>query len=419
MRRSSDDLRLLKLATLLVGVCAALAVAGTAVTRASGADFDNDNGPCRGTVEDAFLSQCPTAYVGEAYEVQIPVEESSGCDPYIWMEVRLGALPDGLSMTKAGVVSGIPTGAGLARFWVWLHDLTAAEGGPVWCQFDDKSEREFSIPVDPGLAIVTSSVKPATVGQPYTDTLATQDVRSLNPPAGVPVQATWSLQSGALPPGITLSDSGALAGTPTTEGSYEFVVKAVNGSPFDTKTYTLDVRQPVTTKSPLRSVPSAEVGVRFGKTFTATGGSGAYTWTVSAGSLPAGVALDSGSGAITGIPRASGDFQFVLTVADSEGRSASATASVIVVPRLTINTFRATAARRGRAFTARLATSGGADPLKWRVVHGKLPTGVRFVSRRGAFVGTPRQIGTFRLVVEARDALRAKARKAVVLRVKS
>src|SRR5262249_17066382 len=164
-----------------------------AVTRASGADFDNDNGACRGTPADRILSQCPTAYVGEAYQVQIPVEEFSGCDPYIWMEIRNGALPDGLSMTRAGGVSGTPTGGvGLSRFWVWLHDLTAAEGGPDWCLFDDKSEREFSIPVDPGLAIVSTSIEPGTIGQAYSDTLAAQDVRSVNPLAGFPVQATWS-----------------------------------------------------------------------------------------------------------------------------------------------------------------------------------------------------------------------------------
>ena len=75
-------------------------------------------------------------------------------------------------MSRDGVISGVPTGAGLARFWVWDHDLTAAQGGPSWCQCEDRSEREFSIPIDPGLAIVNPSVKPATVGQAYTDTLA-------------------------------------------------------------------------------------------------------------------------------------------------------------------------------------------------------------------------------------------------------
>ena len=98
----------------------------------------------------AILSRCPTAFVGVKYEVQLVSEEDSGCVPYDWFEVVNSSLPAGLTMTRDGLISGVPTNAGFVRFWVWNHDLTAAEGGPDWCQFEDRSEREFSIPVDPG-----------------------------------------------------------------------------------------------------------------------------------------------------------------------------------------------------------------------------------------------------------------------------
>ena len=235
----------LKLAVVVMGLFAAIAVSG-----ASAADFEGDNGACRETPGEAAVLRCPTGYVGVPYEIEIESEEGSGCEPYDWFEVVNSSLPTGLSMSRDGVISGVPTGAGLTRFWLWNHDLTAAEGGPSWCEREDRSEREFSIPIDPGLAIVNPSVKPATVGQPYTETLATKQVVSLNPLTGPDVQATWSLQSGALPPGITFPTSGVLSGTPTSEGSYEFVVKAQNGSPVDTETYTLTVRQPVVVKSP-------------------------------------------------------------------------------------------------------------------------------------------------------------------------
>jgi hypothetical protein len=153
---------------------------------------------------------------------------------------------------------------------------------------------------------------------------------------------------GSLPPGIALSDTGALTGTPTTEGSYEFVLKAVNGSPFDTKTYTLNVRQAVSVKSP-GTGPRAEVGIRLGKTFTATGCSGTCAWAVSSGALPAGVALDGTKGTLSGTPRAAGTFAFALTATDSEGRVATSNAALIVSPRLVIKTRRLKVATVGSA----------------------------------------------------------------------
>ena len=200
-------------------------------------------------------------------------EEGSGCEPYDYFELVNSSLPAGLSMTRDGVISGVPTSAGYSRFWLWDRDLTFAQGGPSWCDREDKSEREFSLQIDPGLAIVNDSVKPASIGQPYTETLTAKQVTSLNPPTGTDVQATWSLQSGALPSGVTLSSSGVLSGTPTSEGSFQFVVNAVNGSPSDTQAYTLTVRQPLTAKSPFAPArrPGAEVGIRFGKAASATG----------------------------------------------------------------------------------------------------------------------------------------------------
>ena len=410
----------LKLALIVLAVLAAIAVTG-----ASAADFDVDGGPCRETPGDPLLLRCPTGYVGAPYEVQIESEEGSGCtspgNPYVWYEIVNGSLPEGLSMSREGVISGVPTGAGLRRFWVWNHDLTAAQGGPSWCQNEDRSEREFSIPVDPGLAIVNPSVKPATVGQPYTDTLVAKQVVSLNPLTGPDVQSIWSLQAGALPPGITLSTSGVLSGTPTSEGSYQLVVKAQKDSPSDTETYTLAVRQPVSVKSPLGSArrPSSEVGIRFGKTFTATGGSGAYTWALVSGSLPPGVSLGATRGTISGTPRTAGNFAFSVTATDNEGRVANASAALTVVPRLAIKTLRLGSAKLARRYQMKLATVGGVEPLKWRVVRGKFPLGITFSPKTGTIGGTPRRIGRFDVTLEARDALGAKSQKALVLLVEA
>src|SRR5205807_10582482 len=124
----------------------------------------------------------------------------------------------------------------------------------------------------------------------YSVTLTAQQVESLTPPAGPDVQATWAVQSGTLPPGVALSPQGALTGTPTAEGSFQFVVSAQNGGLTATLSYTLVVRQPVVVKSAFASArpPRSEVGIPFSTTPTATGGNGTYTWKVASGALPNG-----------------------------------------------------------------------------------------------------------------------------------
>jgi hypothetical protein len=404
----------LKLALIAAGVLAAIAVTG-----ASAADFEHDEGPCHETPGEALLGRCPTGYVGAPYEIDIESEEGSGCVPYDYFELVNSSLPAGLSLSRDGVISGVPTSVGFTRFWLWDRDLTAAQGGPSWCQFEDKSEREFSIAIDPGLAIVNESVKPATIGQPYTETLATKHVVSLNPVTGQDVQATWSLESGALPAGVTLSTSGVLSGTPTSEGSFQFVVRAVHGSPSDTETYALTVRQPLSVKSPFGPArpPSSEVGIRLAKTFTATGGSGTYTWALVSGALPPGVVLDATRGTIAGTPQKAGTFAFGITATDSEGRVTTSAAALTVAPRLTVKTLRLKPATLASKYQTKLATVGGVQPVKWSVVSGTLPPGLKLSQTTGTISGTPRQSGSFRVTLGARDALGAKSQKTLVLRV--
>ena len=374
------------------------------VSGASAADFEVDNGPCPETTGEAQLSRCPTGFVGQEYEVELESEEGSGCSPSYDYFVLVGSLPPGLTMTRDGLISGTPTNAGFYRFWVHNHDIPYWEGGPGWCIRDDTSEREFSIYIDPVLAIENEAVKPATIGQAYSETFTAKRLVTLNPPTGSVAPAKWSVQGGALPPGLTLSEQGALTGTPTAEGSFHFIVKAQDGSPTDVADYTLSVRQPVRVASPLGSARS-EVGVRLEKAFTATGGSGAYTWALASGTLPTGVALDAARGTIAGTPQAAGAFAFSVTATDSEGRVTTSTAALTVAPRLAIGTLRLKPAKVARTYRLKLATLGGVAPVRWSVVSGKLPPGVKLSQATGVITGTPRRSGHFTVTLRARDAL--------------
>ena len=376
------------------------------MTGAAAADFEGDFGACRETPGENALLRCPTAYVGAEYEVEIESEEGSGCtspgNPYVWYEIVNSTLPAGLSMTRAGVISGTPTSAGVTRFWIWNHDLTAAQGGPRLVS----ARRSFRAGIQhlrhPGLEIENETLKGPTLGQPYSETLTAKQVVTLNPPTGSDAQAAWSVDRARF---RRVSRSRRRVRSPGRPRP-----RAAGGSSSGHRPAAPSIRRSIRSQSanpdpevPVR--PAAERRSRSSprKTVAATGGAGPYKWSLASGALPAGTALNAESGAISGTPKTAGSFAFAVAAEDAEGRLATASVALTVAPRLTIETRQLTA-RLGHAYRARIATAGGVAPVKWKL-SGKLPRGVRFAKSGGTLAGTPRRAGSFSVVVEARDAL--------------
>jgi large repetitive protein len=388
----------------LVALCA-----GVGASSGTAASFD-DTVPCPAS---GPLLVCPSAQVGQPYNLQLIA--LAGCDTY-WWEFTNGGLPPGLSMSRSGLITGTPTATGSTEPWVQVHDLTAPQGGPPWCGGDNASQRQFVFNTVAGLSIQQQSVPGGTINQPYSQQLTALSITSLNPVQGSPAQATWSIKSGSLPAGVTLSPSGLLSGTPTAEGSYTFVVQAVGGGgATDTETETITVRQPLTLTSQLSRAVKAEAGVRFTATQTAGGGSGTFTWSVSKGALPAGLTL-APDGSVSGTPATAGHFAFTLTVADSEGRTKSVDVTLVVTKKLTLGKTTLKTAKVGAPYRAKVTFVGGVAPLTW-TVHGKLPRGFK-ISRTGQLIGTPTAKGTYHFSVTAQDALGASAKTTLTLVVK-
>jgi large repetitive protein len=392
----------------LVALCA-----GAAAGSGTAASFDDTN-PCPAS---GPLLVCPTGQVGQPYSLQL--RALAGCDTY-WWEFTNGGLPAGLSMSSTGLITGVPTATGSTEPWVQVHDLTAAQGGPPWCGGDNNSQRQFVFNVVAGLSIQQQSVPGGTVNQPYSQQLTALSVTSINPVQGSPAQATWSIQSGSLPAGVTLSPTGLLSGTPTAEGSYTFVVKASGGSnSVDTETETLTIRQPMVASSPFvngAAGTKSEVGIPFTAHQNASGGNGAFTWTLASGALPAGLAL-APDGTVSGTPTVPGRFGFIMRVTDGEGRVVNVNGTLVVAAKLAFKTLKLKAAKSGVAYRAKIATSGGVSPMTW-TVRGKLPNGVKFAARTATLIGKPKSAGTYRLTFTAIDALQVSAKKTLVLVVK-
>src|SRR5262249_9384861 len=187
---------------------------------------------------------------------------AAGCGPALPYQYSIlsGALPPGLSLSKAGVISGVPTAAGNYSFWVLLSDENPPSAS--WC-VPSTAEREFTIHISSGINILQNSLSPkgAFINQPYSFQLTTD-----NPAAG----GTWSVISGALPAGLTLnSTTGQISGSPTAAGDYTFRIQISDGVRSDAETYTLTVVQPLA----IGAVPNAaEIGVAYSATPGATGG---------------------------------------------------------------------------------------------------------------------------------------------------
>src|SRR5262249_47741302 len=158
----------------------------------------------------------------------------------------------------------------------------------------------------------TDSLAPALVGAAYSAKLTASG-------GGTQV---WSLVSGALPAGLTLGVDGTISGTPTspTPDPVSFAVKVADAARSDTKTLTIDVVSPLAGTAP--PPPIGEVGRALKQTpLSATGGRAPYTWTLA--SPPAGITLDSATGALGGTPAAAGSFPLQVTVTDKYGSSAT------------------------------------------------------------------------------------------------
>jgi large repetitive protein len=340
-----------------------------------------------------------------------------GCEPEFVYRVINGALPAGLSMSSSGLISGTPTAAGQARFWLQIHDLGPSEGGPAWCTNPKDAEREFTITIDSALRLVTNSIpQNASVGQPYSTTLEAALVTSATTQTPVaPETLTWSVVSGTLPPGLTVAN-GVISGTPTTEGAYQFQVQAaIDASRKHAQTYTLNVRKPLvlTPAKPFATPPAPtawEVGVPFTAKLVPSGGSGTYTYALGTGTLPTGLVLGP-DGAVSGTPRAAGAFHATVALSDSEGRTLEYSANFGVAARVSVTTLALKPGKVGKLYRAKLASLGGVPVKKWKVFTGPLPKGLRLDGTLGIVSGTPTKAGSYRVTFQVTDGLKVVAKK--------
>ena len=147
-----------------------------------------------------------------------------------------------------------------------------------------------------------------TVGRAYNHLLSAVGIKPI----------TWSLHSGELPSGLSLSSTGQINGTPTADGTFTFTVKAANSTGSATKQLSLTVAAP-TPSITTTSLSGATAGTAYSATLTASG-STPITWSLASGKLPPGMSLSS-DGKITGtVPSVRGTYNAEVSVETNWGR---------------------------------------------------------------------------------------------------
>ncbi len=235
---------------------------------------------------------------------------------------------------------------------------------------------------------------------------------------------TWS-EAGPLPPGLALSPDGQLTGTPVTAGDYSVTI-IVSDSSVPALTGNLSVSVSIS-DSPIvvSSTPQPPGGVvtnlyAGGAFRVASGGSPPFTWTVTSGGLPNGLALAT-NGALTGTPTSTGTFSFTVTATDSAQTPATGSHqfSIQVNPpaALVVNpTPTPYSGIHGSPYTFNFTATGGYLPLAWAITAGALPPGLSMASD-GTLSGTPTISGTSGFTITATDSATMPAQSATAFSI--
>ena len=312
--------------------------------------------------------------------------EATGDDtPFSW-ELTAGLLPPGLTLSGFGVISGTPSLSGTFTFTVRVTDTV---------EMTDSKSLSITVP----LLITTNSLPNGTLNGAYPE-------QTLTATSGGTTPYSWSLvDTNLLPPGLMVSDSGVISGTPTAVGTFSFEVEVqdadstLNSEPKEL-TITIDTPLSITTTT----LPDGRTGSVYPpRALSAAGGTSPYVWGLASGIFPPGLTL-SGFGVISGTPSLSGTFTFTVRVTDDVGMTDSKSLSITVPLLITTNSLPSGTLNGAYPEQTLTATPGGTTPYLWSVVDTNLlPPGL-MVFNSGVISGTPTAVGTFSFEVEVQDA---------------
>lgn len=198
-------------------------LSGRALARNGSVTLDTNSvtacGPLACPVVTVNPLTLPNGSLGSAYNQT--VSGSGGASPYTF-SVTSGALPNGLTLNATtGAITGTPLAPGTSNFTITAVDPNGCLGSRAYVI----TIAAIACPV---ITLGPPSLPPGMTGIAYNQTVTA---------SGGVAPYTFAVATGALPTGLTLNPTtGAITGTPTTAGFFNFTISATdaNGCPGST-----------------------------------------------------------------------------------------------------------------------------------------------------------------------------------------
>ncbi|MFM2433888.1 MAG: hypothetical protein RI974_628, partial [Actinomycetota bacterium] len=288
--------------------------------------------------------------------------------------VASGALPTGMLLSSAGVLTGTPTSHGKFTFTI---------SSSSWAGVTESEVITLEVKSAPDLKTANLDNQ-VSLASEYSAAISVESY-----PA-----STYELASGSLPNGVSLNaETGQISGFTTQSGTFEFVLRAVN----EMGTFTFE---PFTIMVGAKPGDFSNLGpfeLRKGVSYQADYSVAAVPtpkYSLASGNLPAGLQLLE-NGQIEGTPTASGVFEFKIEARSWAGSTVSDTIRLeVLAPPASVTSNLPSEVGKGTSVTFAF-DSDGFPSATFKISEGELPPGLTLDESTGKISGAATTLGTY------------------------